>query len=80
MVRSPRLRRPALYSGQLRIRYDGFAYLYWLRLGYLIGGDSGSELHQHDAPKPEAMHQRHRDLQPDECGLAVTPVRINVSA
>jgi len=32
--------------------------LYWLRFGYFIGADSGSGLHQHDAPKPGAMHQR----------------------
>jgi hypothetical protein len=42
----------------LRIRYDDFAYLYWLRFGYFIGADSGSGLHHHDALKPGAVHQR----------------------
>jgi hypothetical protein len=41
-VRSPRLHRPASYSGQLRIRYGDFAYWDWLRFGYFIGDDSGS--------------------------------------
>ena len=35
MVRSPRRRRPASYSGQLRTRYGDLAYLYWLRFGIL---------------------------------------------
>jgi hypothetical protein len=59
-VRSPRLRRPASYSGRLRIRYGDFAYWYWLRFGYFIGGDSGSGLHHHDALKSGAVHQRYR--------------------
>jgi hypothetical protein len=47
-----------LSHGTWRDRFGDFAYLYWLRFGYFIGGDSGSELHHHDAPKPGAMHQR----------------------
>jgi hypothetical protein len=30
------------HSGQLRVRYGDLAYLYWLRFGNFIGGDSGS--------------------------------------
>ena len=41
-VRSPRFWSPASYSAQFRTRYRDFAYLYWLRFGYFIGGDSGS--------------------------------------
>ena len=58
-VRSPRRRRPASYSGQFRTRYRDFAHLYWLRLGYLIGGGSRSgAYHHHHVAKPGAMHQR----------------------
>ena len=42
-VRLPRLCRPASHSGQLRTRYRDFAYLYWLRFGYFMSGDSRSE-------------------------------------
>ncbi len=59
MVRSPRPRRPASYWGQLRTRYRDFAYLYWLRFGYFMGGGLRIEgRHQNDAPRSGAMHQR----------------------
>ena len=41
-VRLPRFWSPASYSAQFLTRYRDFAYLYWLRFGYFIGGDSGS--------------------------------------
>ena len=62
MVRSPCLRRPASYSGQLRIRYGDVACLYWLRFGYFSGGDSGSGHHYNDALKSGAMHQSQREV------------------
>jgi hypothetical protein len=55
MVRSPRLRKPASYSGQFRIRKGDLTYLYWLRFRYFIGDDSGSWHHYNDAPEPRAM-------------------------
>ena len=42
-----------------------FAYLYWLRFGYVIGGGAGSGLHHHDAPKSGAVHQRPQNLNSD---------------
>ena len=65
-MRSPRLRRPASYSGQLRIRYGNLAYLYWLRSRYFIGGESGSRHHyrmrQDLEPCTNAGHRPKPDL------------------
>ena len=58
IVRSPRLRSPASYLGQLRIRYEGLEYLYWLRFGYFIGGNSGCLCQFYIRLRYGAMHQR----------------------
>ena len=67
-ARRPPIPRASITSlGSCRASRDGsmfrhgdFVYWYWLRFGCCIGGDSGSGLHQHNAPKSGAVHQRHR--------------------